>query len=80
MEVTDSISKKETIYLQIKWDMCILCNNMSGKPFIVYHYSDDDFDYYKPYKKYNKCEFEQLFNFKMGSPDYDCNRIIKFSK
>ena len=53
---------------------------MSGKPFIVYYYSDNNYDYYKPYKKYNKFEFENLFNFKMGSPDYDCNRIVKYSK
>jgi len=80
MDLTDSVTKEETKDFYIEWKQCIMCNNMSGRPFIVYHYSDDDFDYYKPYKKYSKFEFEQLFNFKMGSPDYDCNRIIKISK
>ena len=80
MELNNNISEEETINLSIEWSTCVLCNNMSGKPFIVYYYSDKNYDYYKPYKKYNKFEFENLFNFKMGSPDYDCNRIVKFSK
>tara|TARA_B100000902_G_C27205313_1_gene861308 strand:- start:113 stop:343 length:231 start_codon:yes stop_codon:yes gene_type:complete len=76
MEIVNNISEEEPL----EWRELVLFDNMSGKPIIVYHYSDNNFDYYKPYKKYRKIEFEILFNFKMGSPDYDCNRIVKYSK
>ena len=30
--------------------------------------------------QYKKLEFEKLFNFKMGSPDYDSERIMRYLK
>lgn len=54
--------------------------NLSGDPFYAWHASDDLFNYFKPYKQYSKLEFEMLFKFKMGSPDFDMNRIVKYKK
>ena len=64
----------------LKWSKQYKSWDLSGNPFYVWYASDDSFNYYKPYKKYPKFEFEMLFKFKMGSPDFDMNRIVKYKK
>tara|TARA_B100000902_G_C27317203_1_gene922033 strand:- start:1017 stop:1253 length:237 start_codon:yes stop_codon:yes gene_type:complete len=64
----------------LEWNMQMLSNDMSGKPFIVWYASDGTYHYYKPYKQYKKIEFEKLFMFKMGSPDFDSERIVRYLK
>ena len=80
MEEFDIISNQEFEDLNLIWTMQMLSNDMSGKPFIVWYACDDTYEYYKPYLHYKKLEFERLFNFKMGSPDYDSERIIRYLK
>ncbi len=78
MEEFDIIFKEEIENLI--WTKRLLANDMSGKPFIVWYTFDDSYEYFKPFKQYNKLEFEKLFNFQMGSPDYDSERIVRYLK
>lgn len=64
----------------LEWSKQCRSWNLSGPPFYVWHASDSSFDYFKPYKQYSKFEFEMLFKFKMGSPDFDVYRIVKYQK
>ena len=80
MESCEILSNGECAVFDIKWNMDILSNDMSGRPFIVWYASDETYHYYKPFKQYNKTEFEQLFMFQMGSPDYDEERIVRYFK
>tara|TARA_Y100000389_G_scaffold24211_1_gene20878 strand:- start:2509 stop:2766 length:258 start_codon:yes stop_codon:yes gene_type:complete len=64
----------------LEWSKQCRSWNLSGNPFYAWHASDDSFNYFKPYKQYSKLEFEMLFKFKMGSPDFDMNRIVKYKK
>ena len=80
MDDFDIISNEEFEDLNLRWTMQMLSNDMSGRPFIVWYASDDTYKYYKPYIQYKKLEFEKLFNFKMGSPDYDSERIMRYLK
>ena len=80
MEEVEIISKEQFEALNLIWTMQMLSNDMSGKPFIVWYACDNTHEYYKPYIQYRKLEFERLFNFKMGSPDYDSERIVRYLK
>ena len=80
MEDVIIISKKEFEDLKLEWTMRMLSNDMSGNPFIVWYACDDNYEYYKPHIQYKKFEFERLFKFKMESPDYDSERIVRYLK
>lgn len=66
--------------LNVLWLRETRCWNLSGKPFYVWRAEDKKYNYYKPFEKVKKIEFEQLFNFKLGSPDYDSNRVVRYPK
>ena len=74
------VTSEEINNLNVLWTRETRAWNLSGKPFYVWKAEDKKYNYYKPFEKVKKIEFELLFNFKMGSPDYDCNRVVRYPK
>jgi hypothetical protein len=66
--------------LNVSWSRETRAWNFSGNPFYVWRAEDKEYNYYKPFEKVKKIEFEMLFDFKMGSPDYDSNRVVRYPK
>jgi hypothetical protein len=70
----------EQVQSDKNWVMYNICNALSGFDFLVLGIKFDDYILIKPYEKVKILEFEALFNFNMGSSDYDENRIICIKK
>ncbi len=84
MYITLPIHNPEIYYEKVqsdkKWVMYNICNALSGYDFLVLGIKFDDYILIKPYEQVNILEFEVLFNFNIGSSDYDENRIICIKK
>lgn len=78
------INNPEKYYGQIQSDKKLVIyniyNSLSGCDFLVLGIKFDDYILIKPYEKVGSFEFEKIFDFQIGSSDYDENRIICIKK